>query len=289
MQICDLVSTFLKTPPMVSATLEGATTVRFERYYLGLQYSKIPAFPIMALIIHLGGARVTEGLTKEKTKEYIPGQSSVLPMNCATEWSYAGFVDFAIVYFLDNNQSQAKRLHNLVSKNPELQAFNSPLIYALGQRIADKLKHGSKADLTYIEQLKELMIEETCRLFEAKKFTTTQTDTQQIGRVKQAVQWMQDNITSDISFTELADKLLISEPHFRKIFNDAMGMPPNRYLLHLRLEHVRKLLTNSDWSITRIAMHYGFKTQSHLTACFKKSYGVTPAKMRTIASKNARK
>jgi AraC family transcriptional regulator len=79
---------------------------------------------------------------------------------------------------------------------------------------------------------------------------------------------------------QLARLAGVSESHFRRIFIDATGLPPHRYIQGRRLAQARKLLVTSELPIPVIADECGFYSQSHLTKGFKATHGTTPAAYR---------
>ncbi|MBK9623197.1 MAG: helix-turn-helix transcriptional regulator [Rhodocyclaceae bacterium] len=97
-----------------------------------------------------------------------------------------------------------------------------------------------------------------------------------------------EHLTEDLSAEVLARRADVSLAHFRRIFEEAMGVPPHRYIVGARLEQARKLLTVSSMPISRIAQECGFSSQSHLTACFRAAHAVTPAGYRTSVGFGAR-
>ena len=77
-----------------------------------------------------------------------------------------------------------------------------------------------------------------------------------------------------------------SEAHFRKLFQDEMGMPPVKYLLELRLSSAAMQLksrANSEISIATIAAESGFNDQGYFARKFKAKYGLTPREYCTKA------
>jgi len=55
-----------------------------------------------------------------------------------------------------------------------------------------------------------------------------------------------------------------------------MGRAPHQYLLALRLERARRLLENTEASLSDIAQRAGFADQAHFTRLFKRAFGTTP-------------
>ncbi len=90
----------------------------------------------------------------------------------------------------------------------------------------------------------------------------------------------------DLSVAALAGKAEVSVAHFRRLFNEAMGTPPHRYVLASRLEKARNLLATTTLPIAHIAEECGFSSQSHFTACFRTAHASTPAEYRNHLVEN---
>ena len=59
-------------------------------------------------------------------------------------------------------------------------------------------------------------------------------------------------------------------------FSAAFSVSPINYLLQLRITHSKRLLCDTDYSITQIAESSGFSSQNYFTQAFKKLVGVSP-------------
>jgi two-component system response regulator YesN len=55
-----------------------------------------------------------------------------------------------------------------------------------------------------------------------------------------------------------------------------MGITFQNYVINLRLEQGKKLLSETNLSISEISEKIGYFSVSHFTKQFKKEYGVTP-------------
>ena len=78
------------------------------------------------------------------------------------------------------------------------------------------------------------------------------------------------------------DPAAMARKHQRRL-----DMSPQRFYKALRLEHANRLLTQSDLSITEIAVATGFASASHFARCFREAYGQTPSETRRRALKAA--
>lgn len=94
------------------------------------------------------------------------------------------------------------------------------------------------------------------------------------------INYIDQNINEPIDFAALARKNHYSYDRFRHVFAEQFGISPYAYLTNQRIEHAKRLLKNSDSSITDVGFDCGFNSSSQFTNIFKKHVGVTPKKYR---------
>jgi len=97
-------------------------------------------------------------------------------------------------------------------------------------------------------------------------------------------EFLNENFTRSLSIDDLAAIADCSRAHFARAFAKTFGLPPHRYLIHLRLDLAEKLLLSSTISLADIAYRTGFSSQSHLTTAMRQYRGHTPAQLRTSGS-----
>jgi AraC-like DNA-binding protein len=79
---------------------------------------------------------------------------------------------------------------------------------------------------------------------------------------------------------EIARQLGVGYSHLRREFKARTGLSPKRYLQRMRLERARRLLGSTSDSIEKIAERVGFCSAFHLSAAFKKEFGLPPRRWR---------
>ncbi|PWV95885.1 AraC-like DNA-binding protein [Paenibacillus cellulosilyticus] len=94
--------------------------------------------------------------------------------------------------------------------------------------------------------------------------------------MSQVLEFMHAHYTDAITIEELASIAKQSRFHFIRSFKSSFGVTPYQYVLRLRIDEAKRLLTISDRSITDIAMRLGFSSGSAFYRAFVKSVGVTP-------------
>lgn len=80
----------------------------------------------------------------------------------------------------------------------------------------------------------------------------------------------------ELTNTVLAERLGVSEVYLRRLFTTYCGTTPKQYILTLRIEKAKQLLTDNQHSVTTIAEKCGFSSLYHFCRCFKERTGYTP-------------
>ena len=85
---------------------------------------------------------------------------------------------------------------------------------------------------------------------------------------------------TNFDFAAEAEKCHITCAHFRRLFKQQLGLPPNRFLIHCRLEQAAALLLRGQASVSEIAFRVGFADQNYFARMFKHQYRITPLEYR---------
>ncbi|WP_458097179.1 helix-turn-helix domain-containing protein [Roseomonas sp. WA12] len=87
-------------------------------------------------------------------------------------------------------------------------------------------------------------------------------------------------LADDITVAELAGLLGLSGGYFSRAFRASLGMPPHAFILHRRLARAMAMMRASSRGLSAIAQDCGFCDQPHLTKCFRRAIGTSPAAWR---------
>jgi len=103
-------------------------------------------------------------------------------------------------------------------------------------------------------------------------------------------QWMTDNLSSDLSVEILAERMAMSPRNFARRFVETMKVAPAKYVESLRVDAARRLLTDSELSLARIAERCGFGSAETMRLAFKRQIDISPTDFRErFRSTGARK
>ena len=101
-----------------------------------------------------------------------------------------------------------------------------------------------------------------------------------MGQLRRVMEYIDANISDELSLTDLAKIAGLSSHHFGHAFKATTGRSPHRYVIEKRIHRARHLLLDEKTSIAEIALDAGFSNQSHLTINFRRLTGITPAQFR---------
>ena len=100
------------------------------------------------------------------------------------------------------------------------------------------------------------------------------------GRFDRAVQYIDNNLATQIRLEDLANAAAMSPYHFCRSFKREMGMSPMRFILARRVQAATAMLERGELMLADIAYQCGFASQSHMCTSFKTVTGKTPSACR---------
>jgi len=98
--------------------------------------------------------------------------------------------------------------------------------------------------------------------------------------ITKVIDWLRQHLEENVSVSGLAEVAGLSTSYFRRWFHREVGSSPSDYVTQLRIERSKQLLTQTDQSITKIAMELGYNTSAYFTAVFHRETGMTPTEFR---------
>ncbi len=99
--------------------------------------------------------------------------------------------------------------------------------------------------------------------------------------VEQAKLYAANHISDEqLNVTTIAEELHLNAVYFGRIFKKSTGIGFKTYLLNLRMEEARRLLTESSLSIMKITEQIGFANTSYFSQLFKANVGCLPNEYR---------
>ena len=95
-----------------------------------------------------------------------------------------------------------------------------------------------------------------------------------------AKKYIKENYNKDINLDTISGSIHLSKHHFIRIFREAVGISPMKYLLDVRLDAAKELLGKTDLSIKEIAGEVGYENALTFSRVFKNSENISPTEYR---------
>lgn len=101
-------------------------------------------------------------------------------------------------------------------------------------------------------------------------------------KLKRVIELVESRFTEAISLNELAAETCLSPFHFARLFQQATGLPPHRYITERRVQDAKAKLAEGRLSLVEIALESGFGSQGNFSRSFRKHTGLTPGQFRAL-------
>lgn len=86
-----------------------------------------------------------------------------------------------------------------------------------------------------------------------------------------------DNYRQSISTSSLAEEFSFSPAYLSKMFREYKHMSPSEYIVHLRIEKAKKLLTTTNPILIKdVSTYIGYEDSLYFSKVFKKVVGISP-------------
>ena len=102
-----------------------------------------------------------------------------------------------------------------------------------------------------------------------------------IGLVGKALEYINENLTKDISVQNIADELNVSRSYLSHEFKKSTGYGLWNYVVTKRLVYAQKLLWGGS-SVTEACYESGFRDYAHFIKSFTKTFGCSPKQCKKV-------
>ena len=111
------------------------------------------------------------------------------------------------------------------------------------------------------------------------------TGAQEGAKVRQAREIIEAEYGSPLSLDQLAARVGVSKYHLCRAFCACYGMTPGNYLISVRLEEAKRLLSATRMPIKKVGLRVGYPNESYFSAMFRRHCGLSPRAFRAQAEK----
>lgn len=103
--------------------------------------------------------------------------------------------------------------------------------------------------------------------------------------VERVITTARERLCEPISLHDMSRVAYLSAFHFNRVFHQITGLPPNKFISAMRLDEAKRLLLNTDRSITDICFEVGYNSLSTFTRRFTQRVGLGPREFRYLAER----
>ncbi len=238
-----------------------------------------PGLPVHNFSMHVGApikaARRCEGPTHHRLQ--TPGDIDLIPVGSPAFWednAPTSFLRINLSPMLIRSTAESMGLNADSLSLAPLMQIRDPILQHIAWALKAAVESGEPHDRLFAESLGTSL---AARLL--RRYATSA----KVGRGLTRRQWqlivdyINSNLTMNLSLAELAGVLGLSASTFKVLFKQSVGMPVHKYVVRRRVEHAMSLLSSSRPNFNEVAMRAGFVDQSHMARCFRRVLGVTPA------------
>ena len=178
----------------------------------------------------------------------------------------------------------AKFKHNFVDAQ-EAKSICAQIYYICARiTIKKELSPLSPDHLTAIRHAGDIFALEqsVTELFAAMRSCLSDTATTQKQFTGKVMQYIEENLSADLSLEQIADHLHISASHLSRTFKKSAGVSLTDYINQVRIDRAKDLLRSTDIYIYAISEMVGYRDATYFSSIFKKFVGVSPTEYRNF-------
>lgn len=221
-------------------------------------------------IIHF----ITKGTVKAPNFTAHAGEGILLPKNLLYTFSFKGEFDH---FWIGFNGDYADELLNMFGF-----LKNKQTVFKITD--INKINNFLTSQMSSLNETKSAS-EALSTLLYCMPYISQYQNKVPIAYVEKAKKFIENNYQYNISIQEVANNVNISEKHLCKLFNKTMGISPQKYLIKMRMNTAKNLLTNTEMLIGEVADNVGFSSQFAFSTAYKKHYGISPTEQKNINKK----
>jgi AraC family transcriptional regulator len=254
------------------------------------------------LFVCLSGGRITRETDGQRVEhDTAPGFVTLLPARTPIQWSWKMRISCSVLAldpaFVDKVAEQVFGLSPEHYRFELTERSSDSAITNIAGVLSREVVRAEPGSKLYAESLANILAVhllrhyamcadgrdlQACSMSDSAQAEQPETPAAQPRAVAQALQFIHANYTSDLSLNEIAKAVNLSPFHVARLFKQSVGVSPHQYLIQLRVNSARSLLSagSGEHSLAELASAVGFADQSHLTRHFKRIVGVTPRQFR---------
>jgi len=277
---------FLHVHPKVSSAAAQWSGVALEEYAVPACF--IPRHEHAEDFLHvvLEGSGRYEVFTRGKTLKLRanPGTTFVLPRGTIDEISWSGPTHRIAVTLQPRLLASAldETAHEREIELIECWNLTDPNIMSVLVAMKTDLDAGSPAGRMYGESLANALAVYLLKRYALKpRMPAPYRGGLPRYRLKRVIDYMDGNLSRDLSLIQLAAVAGMSPHYFAELFRQSTGRAPHQYVLQRRIDFAKRRLRDPRLTVIEAGLDAGFQNPSHFARVFRKWVGISPSDFRS--------
>ncbi len=282
---------FLPCPPIIASYQSGWKNINFAHYRLPAWEIPEMTIPHQTIGFSTAHRTVATEVMLDGRVYHVPswdGQDFVgifpanLPMS--SRWSEEGefthcYLDQTFLTHAAHESINPDRVEMRLKLPPTV----DPLIWQIGVALNSVLENDPLNSCFYAESMATALAAHLLQFYTTRQHILREY-AEGLSKVKlqQSIEYINENLSQNLTLTEIAAGLDMSQYYFCRLFKQSIGMTPHQYLIQQRVEKSKQLLKQPAAKIVDIATQCGFANPSHFARCFRQRTGISPQQFRSI-------
>jgi AraC family transcriptional regulator, arabinose operon regulatory protein len=208
----------------------------------------------------------------------MPGQLLVIPAKSQPSYATYGERLWSLIWIqlATINTSPFSEKLNFTPQTLALGAIEKTLILALFQDVLHAFEMPCPQRLHQVSHRTMALLDSTICI--ARENPQMETDA--AARIGRTIEYMREHLNEPLRAATLAGVANMSLPHYFAQFKRVIGSSPIDYLIRLRMEHARRLLQETSWSVKEVAVSLGYDDPLYFSRVFKSINQTAPTDFR---------
>jgi AraC family transcriptional regulator len=241
--------------------------------------------PCLAYFVN-GGATIRRRVEGEapQTAQLHARQFGLVPMRAASQWDLQGRPEVLTLYL---RQTMVDRLAEEVfgrdPKHVELHprlGVTDPLLEQLALALLRAMRDREMGAGLYADHLAQAMAVQVLRGHCSGVGAHVPTTAMSVSKFGRVLDYIDAAIDGELTLDAMAEVAGMNPFYFARAFRRRFGETPHRFVLRRRIDHAKRLLSETETPLVEIALNCGFASQSHFASVFHRHVGVTPSRFR---------
>lgn len=164
--------------------------------------------------------------------------------------------------------------------------FADPMLHEIGSALRGMLGRGPQpTDRLFVDGMQAALAAHLLGTYTVDRWQPPdRTPSLDPRRLKRVLDFIEARLDGDIGLDDLAAEACLSPFHFSRLFRDATGLSPHRFVTDRRVQAAKEKLALDHSSLVDIALDTGFGSQANFIRVFRKATGLTPGQYRKLCT-----